>query len=256
MGAAERGRRRFLQESLIGLPLMAQGAGGTTSGAAVTSTLRVVCVGGHPDDPESGCGGTLARYAAAGHGVTIVYLTRGERGIAGRSLDEAAAIRTREAERACRILGATPRFAGQIDGATELNAPQIERMTDLLTSERPDVLLTHWPIDTHRDHQVASLLTMRAWLALGQALPLYFFEVNAGHQTMAFRPTDYVDITPVGDIKRRALVAHESQDGAGIDRDHHEPMARFRGREIAVTFAEAFVRLSRAKAGSFLPGLG
>ncbi|HEX7977619.1 MAG TPA: PIG-L family deacetylase, partial [Gemmatimonadaceae bacterium] len=41
--------------------------------------LSVVCVGGHPDDPESGCGGTLARYAAAGHAVTIIYLTRGER---------------------------------------------------------------------------------------------------------------------------------------------------------------------------------
>ncbi len=248
------GRRRFLQASLVGLPLIAQGAGAANQTPAA-GTLRVVCVGGHPDDPESGCGGTLARYSAAGHSVTVVYLTRGERGISGKSLDEAAAIRTREAEQACRILGASPRFAGQIDGATELNAQQIDRMTDLLKTERPGVLLTHWPVDTHRDHQVASLLAMRAWLALGQALPLYFFEVNAGHQTMAFRPTDYVDITPVADTKRRALVAHESQDGAAIDRVHHEPMARFRGREIGVTFAEAFVRLSRAKAGSFLPGL-
>jgi len=39
--------------------------------------LSVICVGGHPDDPESGCGGTLARYTAAGHRVTIIYLTRG-----------------------------------------------------------------------------------------------------------------------------------------------------------------------------------
>ena len=42
--------------------------------------LHVVCVGAHPDDPESGCAGTLARYAGAGHRVTIVYLTRGEAG--------------------------------------------------------------------------------------------------------------------------------------------------------------------------------
>jgi len=33
------------------------------------------------DDPESGCAGTLARYAQLGHRVTVVYLTRGERGI-------------------------------------------------------------------------------------------------------------------------------------------------------------------------------
>ena len=52
--------------------------------------LRVVCVGGHPDDPESGCGGTLSRYAAQGHSVTVIYLTRGEAGIPGKSHDEAA----------------------------------------------------------------------------------------------------------------------------------------------------------------------
>ena len=70
--------------------------------------LTVVCVGAHPDDPESGCGGTLARYAALGHAVTIVYLTRGERGIPGKSLDEAAKIRTAESEAACRIIATTP----------------------------------------------------------------------------------------------------------------------------------------------------
>jgi LmbE family N-acetylglucosaminyl deacetylase len=186
MSAANRGRRRFLQESMLGLPLMAQGSG---QGAGITAArLRVVCVGGHPDDPESRCGGTLARYAAAGHGVTIVYLTRGERGIPGRSLDQAAAIRTREAEQACGILGDTPRFAGQIDGATEINAQQIDRVTELLKSERPDILLTHWPVDTHKDHQVASLLTMRARIALGQALPLYFFEAPGTRRWRFGRP--------------------------------------------------------------------
>src|SRR5580698_1425305 len=67
---------------------------------------KIVCVGGHPDDPESGCGGTLAKFVKAGHVVTIVYLTRGEAGIPGKSNDEAAKIRTHEAEEACKILQA------------------------------------------------------------------------------------------------------------------------------------------------------
>src|SRR5438045_5460179 len=82
-------------------------------------SLKVVCVGAHPDDPESGCGGTLTMYAAQGHRVTIVYLTRGERGIPGKADADAAAIRTAEAEAACGIIGAKPVFAGQIDGSTE-----------------------------------------------------------------------------------------------------------------------------------------
>src|SRR5438552_2155959 len=71
-------RRSFVSVvAASALPLVPQSA---DSGAA---RLTVVCVGGHPDDPESGCGGTLARYAALGHAVTVVYLTRGERGRAG-----------------------------------------------------------------------------------------------------------------------------------------------------------------------------
>src|ERR1041385_6916714 len=93
------------------------------SGAA---RLTVVCVGGHPDDPESGCGGTLARYAALGHTVAIVYLTRGEAGVRGKSHEEAAAIRTAECQAACKILGAKPIFGGQIDGATVVDAKAAE----------------------------------------------------------------------------------------------------------------------------------
>lgn len=235
-------RRSFLGSSLLAIPGIASGE---TVGQATRKRLNVVCVGGHPDDPESGCGGTLARYAADGHRVTIVYLTRGERGISGRSLDEAARIRTAEAERACTILGAAPKFAGQIDGATEVTPATIERLVSLVRGESPDVVLTHWPIDSHPDHQAASLLTMRAWYALEQAFPIYFFEVNAGAQTIGFRPTTYVDITAVRETKKRALFAHESQHGDAIYRDYHEPMESFRGREIGTKAAEAFVALDR-----------
>src|SRR5207237_3745122 len=118
-------------------------------------------VGAHPDDPESGCGGTLAHYAERGHHVTIVYLTRGERGINGKSLQEAASIRTAESETACRVLGAKPLFAGQIDGETEVNAASAAAFARLLAEQQPDVIFCHWPIDTHADHQVAALLTLR-----------------------------------------------------------------------------------------------
>src|SRR5712692_7192332 len=110
-------RRSFVKQSALAavttLPLA------STPAESAAPSLKIVCVGAHPDDPESGCGGTLARYAALGHAVTIVYLTRGERGVAGKSLDEAARIRTAECEAACRIIGAKPLFFGQIDGATK-----------------------------------------------------------------------------------------------------------------------------------------
>jgi N-acetylglucosamine malate deacetylase 1 len=218
-----------------------------------TASLKIVCVGAHPDDPESGCGGALLRYAALGHAVTIVYLTRGERGIAGKSLDEAARIRTAESETACKIIGAKPVFFGQIDGATEVTRAQIDAMTRLLAAERPDILLTHWPIDTHPDHQVASMLTIRAWMSLGSG-SLYFFEVDAGDQTQGFLANTYIDITAVLEKKKAALFAHVSQDGQGIWREHHDVMAQWRGREVGVRAAEAFVHLNRDQSNE-LPGL-
>jgi LmbE family N-acetylglucosaminyl deacetylase len=249
----ETGRRTFLGRALT-LPALLTLSETPTVAQIKPGSLKVVCVGGHPDDPESGCGGTLALYAAQGHRVTIVYLTRGERGIAGRSESDAAAIRTAEAQAACGILGGKPVFAGQVDGATELTRARVEAMGAILDAEAPDVVFTHWPIDTHMDHQVASLLTIRAYVAKSRGFPLYFFEVNAGSQTMGFTPTHYVDITAAREKKKAALFAHKSQQGEAIYRDHHEIMENFRGREVRAAAAEAFVLLPSPKGSQRLPG--
>lgn len=251
-------RRSFVRQSLVavGPAMVAANALPLVSAQAESGAvpMRVVCVGAHPDDPESGCGGTLARYAALGHTVTVFYLTRGERGIAGRSLDEAAKIRSAECEAACKIIGAKAVFLGQIDGATEVTQPQVDAMKRLLTADNPDVVFTHWPVDTHMDHQVASVLTIRAWMSLRRA-HLYFFEVNSGSQTEGFLPNTYVDISSVVQQKKAALFAHVSQDGQAIWRQHHEIMAQWRGREVGVVAAEGFVRLNHDALSSSLPGL-
>src|SRR3989442_10587199 len=152
MGASS-GRRTFLSRALTLPALIDLGEGARAATTVATQikpgSLSVVCVGAHPDDPESGCGGTLAMYAAQGHRVTVVYLTRGERGIPGKSEIEAAAIRTAEAQTACELMGAKAVFAGQIDGATELNRDRVDALGALLNAEAPDVVFKHWPIDTH-----------------------------------------------------------------------------------------------------------
>jgi len=171
-----------------------------------------------------------------------LYLTRGEAGIAGKSHEEAARIRTAEAEEACRILGARPVFAGQIDGATELNAQRYDEFRALLEAERPGIVITHWPIDTHRDHRVISMLVYEAWLASEKQFALYYFEVLSGEQTQQFWPTHYVDITSTVDRKKQACYAMESQGAKTGFYPYHEQMQRFRGKEAGVRMAEAFVR--------------
>ncbi len=210
--------------------------------SASDKKLKIVIVGGHPDDPESGCGGTAALYADHGHEVVLLYLTRGERGIDSKTLEQAATIRTAEAEKACAILKARPAFAGQIDGDTELNPSRYDAFRKVLDNEHPNLVLTHWPVDTHRDHRAASLLVYDAWLHSGRKFDLYYYEVMLGEQSQIFQPTHYVDIAATEGRKRAANFAHTSQLPETSFYPLHEIMHRFRGMESGVKLAEAFIR--------------
>ena len=223
------------RESLLAFsaPLLRDAVPGVTK-------WNVVCAGGHPDDPETGCGATLARYSARGHNVTIIYLTRGEAGISGKSHEEAARIRTAEALSASRLLGAKPVFAGQIDGATEINNARYEAFDSLLKSQQPDLVFTHWPVDSHRDHCAASLLSYQSWLRGGKKYPLVYFEVISGEQTQQFSPNFYVDVAETWQKKKEACFMHASQ-GPNEFYAYHEEMERFRGLEYGCKRAEAFV---------------
>ncbi|MEJ0080281.1 MAG: PIG-L deacetylase family protein [Puia sp.] len=185
--------------------------------------FRVVCLGAHPGDPEFGCGGTMAKFAKAGHVVSFIYLTRGEAGDPSKTFAESAALRTREAETACGILQAKAIFAGQIDGNTILSKEKSEEMNNLIFSEKPDLLFTQWPIDSHPDHQVTAMLGLSAWIRAGRQFTLYFYEVNTGSETMGFVPTDYVDISSLRELKKAAMFAHKTQDPEGTYNNYFKP---------------------------------
>jgi len=241
-------RRGLLGRSISGAAAVGLPLGAVAAEPPTGRKLKIIVSGAHPDDPESAAGGTIARYADLGHDVVALYLTRGEAGIRGKSHDEAAAIRTAESKRACEILKARPVFAGQIDGSTEVNAARYDDFRNRLEAERPDVVFTHWPIDTHRDHRAASLLTYDAWLRLNKPFALYYFEVMTGTQTQVFRPTHYVDITETEPRKRDACFAHISQDPPHFY-DMHSVMNQFRGMEHGCKFAEAFVHEDQGPEG-------
>jgi LmbE family N-acetylglucosaminyl deacetylase len=253
-------RRTFFQQAAAGLGMLSLNTSALNAeGTRGAKSLNVACVGGHPGDPEAGPGGTLARFAAAGHSVSNIYFTRGEAGVPGKSYDEAAAIRTNEAIAACRILGAKPVFAGQIDGSSVVSNEWVARMEQVIGKEEPDIVFAHWPIDSHKDHQCSSLLTIQVWMRAKVKFELYFFEVGSGVETMTFHPTDYVDITGVQELKRRAVFCHESQDPPLIYRPgapgNQAIMEEYRGMQLGVKAAEAFVKMVGHEQGNTIAGL-
>ena len=210
--------------------------------------LKVIVTGGHPGDPEYGCGGTIARYADQGHDVALLYLNRGEKSCPESAAHAALNPRVAEAKRACEILKARPLFAGQCDGHAVVDEARYRQFRELIDTERPDVLFTHWPIDGHRDHRAISMLAYDAWLATGKKFAFYYYEVSDGEDTLMFPPTDFVDISAVEPRKRLACYAHASQSP---DKFYalQSQVTRFRGVESGYPQAEAFVRHAQSREG-------
>jgi LmbE family N-acetylglucosaminyl deacetylase len=217
--------------------------------------MNIVCLGAHPGDPEFGCGGTLAKFSSSGHSVTCIYVTRGEAGDPSKSFAESAALRTREAETACKLMQCKAIFAEQIDGNTILSKEKSAEMSRLILSEKPDILLTQWPIDSHPDHQVTGMLGLTTWVQSGRSFTLYFYEVNTGSETMGFVPTDYVDISDLRELKKEAMFAHKTQDPVETYNNYFKPLEEFRGLEAGVKAAEGFVLFKDKSERATMAGL-
>jgi LmbE family N-acetylglucosaminyl deacetylase len=203
---------------------------------------KVLVIGAHPDDPESMCAGTMLKLKDMGAQVVAVYLTSGEAGIPGKTYQEARTIRQAEARKACEMLGVKAIFLTQTDGNAEVNKERYAEMKALIEAEQPDMVITHWPIDSHRDHRVCSILVYDAWRMTGRGFDLYYSEVMTGMQTQNFTPSLWVDITDYRDKKIEAYLCHESQELEGAVKEYHDTMERMRGMECQAKYAEAFVQ--------------
>ena len=204
--------------------------------------LKVIVVGAHVDDPQSGCGGLISLCARSAHEVVALSLTRGDSDSIARSLRMAphalAAKRHEDAVRSCAVLKCRLTVLSYINRAVVITPERYEEFSKTLLVQTPDVVFTHWPIDSHPDHRAASLLTYNAWLDGGRKFPLFFYEVELGRQTQDFLPTYYVDITSVAEQKKAA--AFENSITVGGWWPLHEDMQHMRGLESGCQFAEAF----------------
>lgn len=229
---------------------------------------KALAVYAHPDDPEISCGGTLARWAAAGTEVHVLLLTRGDKGSSqpGTDAEELAARRAGEIEAAAAVLGLAGyeqlgAADGELDNTTELRG----RIVATVRRVRPDVVVCPDPTavffgDTyfnHRDHRVTGWAVLDA-VSPAAGSPLYFPGAGPPHAvgevllSGTLEPNVWVDVGATLDTKVRALACHASQlQGAfgheGGPADWLGALLRQRaedgGRTAGVRYAEGFRRL-------------
>ena len=228
--------------------------------------MNILAIGAHPDDLEILCAGTLALYAAQGHTVFMASFTCGDMGDLKIRPEKLARIRKEESEAAAALIGARLLWPGLTDEHVFPNESQRRVMIDLLREADPDVILTHSPLDYHPDHRYVAQLVFDSYFQKGlphipnQARPacrfagtqVYHMDTIAG---LGFLPTEYVDISPVMEMKRRMLRCHRSQFQAISTLAHRdleqliETQASFRGLGGGCAFAEGFCRLETWQRG-------
>jgi LmbE family N-acetylglucosaminyl deacetylase len=232
---------------------------------------RVLAVGAHPDDCELLCGGTLALFAASQVSVTICAVARGDKGSRQVPPEEFAALRRSEATRSAGVIVAEFVCLDAADGDVAATSGLRRRLLDTIRHARPHLILTHWPDDYHADHrETAELVTDCSWFAaspghrtqlaaLDEPVPVFYLDTIAG---LSFEPTEYVDITGVWAKKEEMLRCHVSQLGPAAQHGEGDlialarDLARFRGRQCGVEFAEGFrpcLKWKRIRPARLLP---
>ena len=226
---------------------------------------RVLAVYAHPDDPEVSCGGTLARWAAAGAEVHVVIACRGDKGSQDPTTDPVAlaAKRAEEVAAAADALGlAGVELLGHPDGDLDVTSSLKSEIVGLVRRFRPDTVVAPDPTAvffgdgyvSHADHRAIGWATLDA-VAPAAASPLYYRELGDAHQvrtvllTGTLDPDTWVDITSALAAKVAAIFAHRTQLAADAEEwlaDFVRHRAEEEGRKAGVTCAESFRRLRLA----------
>lgn len=211
---------------------------------------RIVVLGAHPEDPVFGCGGLVAQLTKTGHEVIIAYVScyRRDRRVGDESEAE---IRHRESVASCKVLGATLHFFDYEHETLTADRATIDTIAAWLREVKPDIVVTHWPVDAQSNHHITSSIVWQSYLR-DKKFSLYFFEVLNDRQTIAFKPDLYLDIADVKDSKKDACFCHTSQMPQGFWVDH-EDMHKLRGEECGCRYAEAYVLAEHLPGRAQLP---
>jgi LmbE family N-acetylglucosaminyl deacetylase len=183
---------------------------------------RIICIGAHPDDAESGAAGTAALWVAQGYPVKFVALTNGDIGHYKESGPGLARRRRAEVEHGARLVGYEFEILDNHDGRLQPTIENREKVVRLIREWKADLVITHRPNDYHPDHRYTSILvqdsaymvTVPKFLPEVPALkdnPVFLYFSDRFQKPYPFQPDIAVDIDAVMEKKLDVLLGMVSQ---------------------------------------------
>lgn len=179
------------------------------------SNNHILFVGAHCGDVELAAGAIAHKYAKAGHKVTFLHLTAGEKGNPPQlSVEEYRKQKIAESEEAAKVIGANTVTLDYKDAELKIDDETITHVAKFIRQVKPNLVITHWTESMHPDHAACPRIVEAAWLKA--ALP--GFEIDGlpphGMRNMLhsenwedphYDPDIYIDVTEEFDTYLEAI---------------------------------------------------
>ena len=166
----------------------------------------------HPDD-NLACAGTLFLMKDL-FDIHVAVMTHGERGMGEECFRDgsAKAIRTKEEQAACDMVGATLHWCDEVDGDSYANRDVCLKVANLLKELKPRAVIGMWPLDYHCDHMMSYACIAKAIGIAGMRDVIEFYFMEQSFDSRTFIPAYYVDVTDVMELKREFIRKHVRQN--------------------------------------------
>jgi LmbE family N-acetylglucosaminyl deacetylase len=225
------------------------------------SKENILVISAHPDDEVLGVGGTIAKKAMDGHNIFVVILATG---IASRysnpnkqkdKIEVEINNLRKEAEKSASILKIKKiHFLDFPDNRLD-TIPKMDitfELKEIIENVKPQIVYTHHFGDYNWDHRIAFDVSLMACRPnVGDVFPkqIYSYEVLSStdrsfqNNLNVFAPNVFEDIKDTIELKKKALQCYKTE----LRKYPHprspealEYLARKRGNEVGLEFAEAF----------------
>ena len=208
--------------------------------------LNILAVSPHADDVEIAMGGTIAKYVAQNHNVTILTAVLPKENILGKVDSFMSKNRILEQKKSAKILGAKVEILNLDPYELSFNRKYIKIFEDKIKEYKPDIIFSCWEHDTHQDHKSVANIIYTVTRKNNISLYMYEAMLPGGLNTHSFNPQLFIDISKFIKVKIKALNEYKSvfkykKNNYSKYFDSIEGRARFRGETIGVDYAEAFI---------------
>ncbi|RMF80184.1 MAG: LmbE family protein [Chloroflexi bacterium] len=189
--------------------------------------LSVLVIAAHPDDIEFAMMGTALLLKEVGAELHFLNIANGSMGTVSHSYDEIKRLRWEEAQESAREAGAVMYPPIVDDLAIMYDTNLLARVSAVVRTAKPTIVLTHSPVDYMEDHTNACRLAVTATFARGMPnfttippVAPYSYDVAIYHAMphglrdplrRRIHAGQYVDVTSVMARKRDLLAKHRTQ---------------------------------------------